>query len=410
MKPCRSFLVPILLAVACGAPLGAQQPKQALTLASALDLAEKQNLDLVAERAQRAVALAGIETARERPNPTAFFSAARDTPHESLFFDEPVEIGPKRKDRIGLARQERAMTETDISALERQVRQNVRDAYFNLAHARGVTAEQAAAVSLAERLEQIAKARFETGDIPQLEVIQADLEAARARAGLEIAQEEEKIALGDLNALLDEPADTDWDLGGAFETMPPALALDELLARAASSNAQLEGFEQREKVQQSQTALLKAERIPNLGLEAGVDFNSPGKGGFREGARGQVSMELPLFSRNQGQIAASQASERALASQMMAAHRAVDVHVMSAYHDLEAQQNKVETYRATIIPSAQHLEEMAEESYRAGAAPILTVLTAQQAVQQVELEYLDSALAMHMAFSRLELAVGAPLD
>ena len=410
MKPCRSFLLPILLVAASGASVGAQQPKQALTLASALDLAEKQNLDLVAERAQRAVMLAGIVTAGERPNPTAFFGAARDTPHESLFFDAPVEIGPKRKDRIELARQEHTMTEADISALERQVRQSVRDAYFTLAHARGVTTQQTEAVSLAERLGQIAKARYETGDIPQLEVIQADLEDARARAGLDVAQQEEKVALEDLNALLDEPSDTDWDLGSAFETMPPTLPLDELLARAANSNAQLEGLEQKEKVQQRQTALLRAERIPNLGLEAGVDFNSPGPGGFREGARGQVSMELPLFSRNQGEIAASQASQRALESQVMAAHRAVDAQVMSADHDLEAQRNKVETYRATIIPSAEHLETMAEESYRAGAAPILTVLTAQQAVQQVELEYLDSALAMHRAFSRLELAVGAPLD
>jgi len=247
-------------------------------------------------------------------------------------------------------------------------------------------------------------------DVVARSVFRRQQAEARARAGLDIAQQEENVALGDLNALLDEPADTDWDLGSAFETLPPALALDELLTRAASSNAQIEALEQKEKVQQSQTALLKAERIPNLGLEAGVDFNSPGAGGFREGPRGQVSMDVPLFSRNQGQIAASQASERALTSQMMAAHRAVDAQVNSAYHDLEAQRNKVETYRAKIVPSAQRLEEMAEESYRAGAAPILTVLTAQQAMQQVELEYLDSALAMHMAFSRLEFAVGAPLD
>jgi outer membrane protein, heavy metal efflux system len=410
VKPPHSLFLSALLAAASCAPLGAQQPPQELTLASALDLAEKQNLDLVAERAQRAVALAGIETAGQRPNPTANFAALRDTPHESLFFDLPVEIGPKRKDRILLARQEQRMTETDVTALERQVRQNVRDAYFNLGHAQGVAAQQTEAVRVAERLHQIAEARFQTGDIPQLDVIQADLEAARAHASLDIAQQEEKVALSDLNALLNEPAATDWSLGGSFETMPPTLTLDDLQARAASSNVELAKLEQTQKVQQSQTALFKAERIPDLGLEAGLDFNSPGKGGFRYGPRGGVSMEMPLFSRNQGEIAGSQASEQALESQVMAAHRAVDAQVTSAYHDVEAQRNKVEAYRNTIVPSAERLEKMAEESYQAGAAPILTVLTAQQAMQQVQLEYLDGALAMHTAFSRLELAVGAPLD
>ena len=48
----------------------AQQPPR-LTLQEALDLADKQNLDLAAARRQRAVVLAGIRIAKERPNPTA---------------------------------------------------------------------------------------------------------------------------------------------------------------------------------------------------------------------------------------------------------------------------------------------------------------------------------------------------
>src|SRR5271170_5290801 len=98
----------VFLAAAISSPICAQQAPQPasqpqrLTLAAALDLAEKQNLDLVAARAQRAVSLAGIRIAGERPNPTANFGATRDTPHESLFFDQPVELGPKRERRINL--------------------------------------------------------------------------------------------------------------------------------------------------------------------------------------------------------------------------------------------------------------------------------------------------------------------
>ena len=63
----------MLVGLVMFSPASAQQtrqPPQKLTLADAMDLAEKQNLDLAAARAQRAVAEAGVRAAGERPNPT----------------------------------------------------------------------------------------------------------------------------------------------------------------------------------------------------------------------------------------------------------------------------------------------------------------------------------------------------
>jgi len=95
---------------------------------------------------------------------------------------------------------------------------------------------------------------------------------------------------------------------------------------------------------------------------------------------------------------------------LAAARRAADAKVESAYFELGARQTQVRVYRETILPSSQRLEEMAEESYRAGKANILTVLGAQRDVQQAERDYLDSLDAMQAAFAQLEEAVGAPLD
>jgi len=405
------IVVAILFVLAVVPPVTAQQSQaQRLTLASALDLADKHNLELVAARAQRAVALAEVRVAGQRPNPTAFFGALRDTPHESLFFDQPVEVGSKREKRIELAQQQSALKETDIAAVERKVRHDVRDAYFRVAFARSATLQRDEASKLAQRLHDIANARFQAGDIPELEVTQAGLESARAKANLQVAHQEEKVALSDLNALLNEPATLDWDLGAAFDALPPSVMLDDLLARAGASNSEIARIHQESKVQQSQTSLLKADRIPNLGLEFGVDFNNPGQGGFREGARGQVSMELPLFSRNQGEIAQSIANQQVLDAEMASARRATDALVESSFFDLEARLAEVQLYRDDILPSSKHLEEMSEESYRSGKANILTVLGAQRDVQQVEQDYLSSLLAVQSAFAQLEEAVGSPLD
>ncbi len=404
-----AFCASILFALTIALSTAAGQ-SQVLTLTEAFDIAEKQNLDLQAARAQRAVGLAGVRIAGQRPNPTAFFSAARDTPHESLFFDQPIEIGGRRGKRIEVAKQESALTESSINGLTRQVRREVRVAYFTLAFARGVTARKIEAAQLAARLKEIAQARFESGDIAQLEVTQALLELSRANADAQAAKREEEIALSQLNVLLNVPTSTSWDLASGLDGLPPLLNLESLLTRATDFNPEIVQLLQEAKAEESRTGLLKAERIPNLSIEFGVDFNSPGPGGFREGARGQISTELPIFTRNQGEIAQSTAKLRALQQETAAKRRAITGRVEGAYYQLNSREAEVNLYKQTLVPATKQLEELAEESYKSGKANILTVLGAQRDVQLVESEYLNSVLAMQTSFADLEEITGAPLD
>lgn len=407
----------LALFVACGAALAATaqdspsastSAAQKLTLAQALDMAERQNLDLVAARAQRAVSAAGVRTAKERPNPTGNFNALRDDPHEGWWFDMPIELSSKRQKRIDLAHAEEALTDDDISALEKQLRQNVRDAFFALALARGVTVEKNDALKLAQRLHDIAQQRFDSGDVPQLEVFQAELEVSQAQADYQVAQKEEKVALNELNVLLSEPPSTDWDLVNPLSDLPAEPVLNSLLTSANAANAELQRIAQEEKVEQSQLALYKADRIPNLTLSLGVDYASPHN--FRYGPRSAASMEVPIFSRDQGEIAGSSANLVALQDQALATRRAVEGHVESAYLELDSREAQAQLYRTSLVPASERLESMAEESYRAGKANILSVLDAQKNVQQVREEYLQSLFAVQQAFAQLEETVGAPLD
>jgi len=408
------FLALTLMGTAVAPSASAQQSVRRLTLAEALDMAEKKNLDLLAARARQAVSQAGVRAAGERPNPTGSASVSRDAPHEGVLLDQPVEIGPKRSRRIEVAQQENALTELDIGGVEKKVRHRVRDAYFGLAHARETTALQAEALKLAQRLRDIAQARFSAGDAAQLEVTQADLEIARARADFEVAQQEEKVVLSELNSVLNEPDQTDWDLGSALTSPTSTRPLPDLLAHAGNANAELARISQEAKIEQGRTALLRAERVPDLGLEVGLDLNNPGygphSGGYIVGFRGGLLMQLPVFSRNQGEIAESIASERAVEDELAAARRNLDSTIESAYFGVQARQKQVQLYHDTILPASHHLEDMAEESYGAGKANLLVVLTAQHDVQQVERNYLDNLLELQTAFAQLEEAVGGPLN
>jgi cobalt-zinc-cadmium efflux system outer membrane protein len=398
----------VFLCVPLAAMPAPAQQGQPLTLSQALELADRQNLDLAASRAQRAVALAGVSIAGERLNPTATFSASRDSPHQSLFFDQQFEIGSRRQRRIDLAREQGILTDTDIAAKAREIRRSVREAFYALAQARGVTMLQADVLKLAERLLEIANARFEAGDIPQLEVSQAELEVARAQVDLQVSQGEENVALSQLNVLLNEPATTPWELAGPLDSLPPRLSLPDLIERAGGSNAALERLVQQRKVEEGHRSLLEAERTPHLGLQLGVDFNAPHD--YRAGPRGQISMELPLFMRNQREITQSLAAEHVVELETVAARRAVAGLVESAYFELDARQLQVELYRQKLLPASRRLASLIEESYRAGKANILTLLGAERDARQVQRDYLNSLFAAQTAFARLEETVGAPLD
>jgi len=268
-KKLPGMLFALLLGIGTAYP---QQPSR-LPIQEALDLADKQNLDLAAARRRRAVALAGIRIARQRPNPSASVTTLRDEPHEGLFFDQPVEIGGKRGRRIDVARQEGALTELEIAALARQVRRSTREAYYAAAHARAESERLGRVVEVAKRLAQIAEERFKTGDVAQLEVIQTSLEVSRAEADLQVARQREKVSMSQFNALLNEPASKAWDLAGTLEDNTPTAPLQDLISRAFQSNPDLQHLGGEKKVEESRRSLLKAERIPNLDLEAGVDFH-----------------------------------------------------------------------------------------------------------------------------------------
>ncbi len=389
------------------APARAQAPPR-LTLQGALELAAKQNLDLAAARQRVAVAQAGIRTARQRPNPTANFTALRDEPHEGVFFDQPLELGSKRRRRIEVAEQESRLTDVEIATAARLLRRSVREAFVGALFSRAESERRGEVLKLAERLEQIARERYEAGAVAQLEVIQAQLEVARARADTRVAQQQEKVSLSQLNALLNEPATTSWNLQGSLIELSAQPALPELINRAHASNAELQHLTQEQQVEVRRHALLKAERVPNLELQFGTDFNSPHD--FSVGPRSQLSVMLPIFTRNQGEIAESLARQRVLEAQTQATRRAVAGRVEAAYYELSARRAQVELFRQDLLPAAQKLEQLAEESYRAGKSSILTLLDAQRSVQQVEREYLESARDLQTAFAELEETVGAPLD
>ncbi len=411
MKQILGVLMLMGISLSAFPSLAAQAPAaRPLTLDKALELAAEQNLDLIAAREGRAIAQAGVITAAQRLNPSFNVNVLRDTPHEGFWFTQPIQLGGKRQRRIEVAERQKGVTEESIRTVALQVRLATRQAYYNLALAQGKVIELQKVVQLARRLLQIAKARYGAGDAAMLEVIQAQLGVEQATANLEVAEKQERVSLSELNELLDEPATHIWNIASPLNEIPKPPLLSGLIEKAYEASPEIASLLRQLDVERSRERLYKAERVPNLDLEYGVDFNSPGQGGFREGPRSQITIGLPLFNRNQGLIAQSLATEDQLDDQIAAARRGVAGMVETNYLQLASQMTKVNLYEQKLVPASQQLESMAEESYRAGKTTILSVITAQQSEQSFEQQFLQSEYAAQAAYAALEAAVGVPLQ
>ena len=382
--------------------------QQPLDLRSALNAADTANLELRAARQQRALALAGLTTARLLPNPTLGFTAARDTPHEGVSLDLPIELGGKRGKRIAVAQEEQRSIDIDIAVLGQQVRRRTREAFFRSLAARAQTVQAKAALDLSRRVRDLVQQRFEAGAVAQLEVLQADVELARSTADYETTAQLERSADVTLAALLNRSIDGTISIEGRLEEVPSAGSLETLTNQAMRSNADLQKSAQDLKTEERRLELAKTQRIPNLDLSVGADFNSPPD--FQTGAKGGLGVSIPIFNHGQGEVALSSARMELLRLTIASQQINVSAQVASAYFDYVAKARQAQQYREPIVPQTARMEQMAEESYQAGKTNVLTLLDTQRRLNDIQKAYLDALFAAQSSFATLEEGVGAPLD
>ncbi len=382
--------------------------QQSIDLHTALNAAESGNLELRAARQQRALALAGITTARQLPNPVIGFTAARDTPHEGMTVDLPIELGGQRGKRIAVAREEQKSTEIDITILSRQIRRRTRTAFFGAVGARAQTAQAKVALELSTRVRDLVQQRYNVGDVAQLDVLQAEVELAKSTADYETTEQAQRSADVTLAALLNRKIGEPLDLSGRVDEVPRAPTLDQLTDEAMKANADLMKTAQDLTTEERRLDLARAQRIPNLDVTAGADFNSPPE--FRTGGKGGLAVTVPLFYRGQGEVALSSARIELLRLTLASIRTNVSAEVAAAYFDYLAKASQAQQYRDHIVPQSVRIEEMAEESYTAGKTNVLTLVDAQRRLNDVQKAYIDALIAAQSSFATLEEIVGVPLD
>jgi cobalt-zinc-cadmium efflux system outer membrane protein len=384
------------------ASLAAQAPSS-LTLSDAMARALAASPTVLAARAARAIDLAGVGVAGQRPNPEVAVEEARETPHWSVGGTLPLDISGKRARRIDLANATLAVTDADTERILADVRADVRRAYYQaVAATRRVEVAQELE-SVASRANAAADERFRAGAAPRLEALQAQLSQAEAQNETARARSEVIAARAELNALLgfgdhDAPALSDPLEAGVLPTAADAVQ------QAVAGNADIRVLDRQIDEARARVALARAMRRPDPAVSGTFTYGAQPE--FTAGWRFGAAIALPIFTTGRPEIAVADATlTRATADRAASIARLAGT-VSAALSRATAAKQAVERYQSEILPAELQVEAMAQESYASGQTGLAALLQALQAGREVRQRAVQAGLDFQLALADLERAMG----
>ena len=273
---------------------------------------------------------------------------------------------------------------------------------------RGTAVAQENAKLLLE-FRQNAESRYKTGQAPQQDLLQAEVEVARQEERLVALRRARQVAIARLNTLMHLPPDA---------SLPPPAEIREsssipdapVLRASASARPDLRAAVDRLAADEATLALALAEYKPDVDLMAAYDGFWQGEGGrplqWQVGAR----VNLPVrYSRRSGAVSEAQsrvAQRRAVLAKLT---DRVNFEVQEAWEQVRETDEIVSLYESKILPAAEANVKEAQAGYVAGRVPFLNLVEAQRNRVGLKDRYFEAVSEALRRRAALERAVGQPL-
>jgi cobalt-zinc-cadmium efflux system outer membrane protein len=249
------------------------------------------------------------------------------------------------------------------------------------------------------------QARYRAGEVPQLEVLRAEVEESRAQREVEIAQNRLRQAEGRLNILLGREAQAPTAIrelaAPTSEQLPP---LAPLVAK---------GIAERVELKQAETAIAREalqRRLAQAGLWTGTQVAlSAGSASGQAAIAGSLTIPMPFY-RRQGELAEAEANRMRAEARRDALRNEITLEIEQAYRDAAIAAHQTLLFAKTYVPQAERLLDNAQRRFQVGEGSGLEVVEARRALRETRTEYQQSLLSYRQALSRLERATGTDLS
>ncbi len=388
-----------------------------ITLDQAIDLALKHSHVLRAAETQIQQNQAQEVTAGLRPNPTLAWDALflplnpSDWTTANLEQNQQFDLGlgylfergGKRHRRIEAARDATAVTRVRVGDTERTLIFNVGQQFISAQLANSNLALAQQDLQSFEDTVRISQARYDAGDISEGDLLKIKLQLLQFQTDVAGAQVAKVQALAGLRQLLGyEAVPNNFDVAGEMTFQPVKVGLDDLQAKALKTRPDLLAAQQSIRAAQSQIALAKANG--KVDLTAGLSYTHIiGQNTLST----NFSLPLPIFDRNQGEIARTRFAFTQAQEQAAAASDTVMTDIRNAYEAAMSDQQVVQLYVSGYLSQAQQSRDISEYSYRKGVASLLDYLDAERSYRATQLAYRQALANYLTAVEQLKAAVGS---
>lgn len=382
-----------------------------MTLAGALELFQRQNLELVAERFQVEASRADVVTARLFPNPQlsingTFIDPRADQLAGSQFsarLDFLIETAGKRRLRLEAAEAGARAREQQFIDVTRQLIVEVKQAFYSVLLARE---HMTLAQENLDRFKEILRVntiRFERGGISEAELIKTRLQKLDFQNDVIAATLELQSAKSDLKGFLALPPTREIEAIGEMRPRPDFPSLASLQERALLHRSDFLSQEEQVHQNESQLELARAQRIPDLTVGAEYDTVAPD---YHPAVGGGISIPLPLFNRNQGEIRKADRTLKMSQAQLEQIHQKVLLEVERAFQEVTQNLSLINAFETGLLKDAQESQDIVENAYQKGGAALLDLLDAERTYNTTRLNYAQALFNTQKGLANLEGAVG----
>jgi cobalt-zinc-cadmium efflux system outer membrane protein len=427
------FLVSALFWEGAGAqsPPGPSQsppPPQAQTLAQkpgvvtislddAIQMALQHNHSLMAARTVIQQDQAEETTANLRPNPVVmgdsqFLPVFQPTQFSPDYLDNTAQFdlglsylferGQKRQHRLQAAKDVTAVTRSQVNDNGRTLSFNVASLFINVELAESTLELANQDLKSFQDTLNISEVRYKAGDTGEDDLLKIKLQMLQFQMDVSAAQLSRVQALSDLRQLLGyESVGPDYDVTPAFDYQPVQGNLDDLQAKALANRPDLQASRLGINAANSQLALQKS--IGKRDVTGQVSYTHLG---YTNDVSLFGQIQLPIFDRNQGEIARAGFVVSQVQEQERFASGQVLTDVRDAYEGLHANDQIVTLYRSGYLDTAQQSLDITEYAYKHGAASLLDFLDAERSDRTTQLGYRQALASYLLALEQLREAVG----
>ena len=388
-----------------------------ISLDQAIDLALTHNHSIQATRTLILQNQAQEITANLRPNPTLgadsqfvpifdpqYFSA--DNLDQVQQFDIGIgylfERGHKRPRRLQAARDQTEVTRAQVADAERTLAFNVGQQFVSVLLAESTLQFALRDLQSFQQTVDISEAQLKAGYIGEGDYLKIKLQLLQFQTDVSSARLARVQALVSLRELLGYNAvPADYDVIGDLAYQPLKGTMEDLQMKAVDMRPDLRAANFGITAAQSQILLAKA----NAKVDVNGTFDYTHVSGENTASM-FVNFALPIFNRNQGEIARTGYALTQAQELQQSASDAVLSDVANAYEAVKSNDEVVQLYASGYLKQAQDSLEISEYAYKRGAASLLDFLDAERSYRSVQLAYRQALASYMTALEQLKEAVG----